>query len=327
MSASVERVLERLGITARRIGSRWWAERCPVPEHGPQNEGHLWKNFFIRADGHRAAGLWHCYSCKEGGKLYELVMKVRGCEFREALAWLREIEEAPAPEPVVSVRYAPLGAGRARFELPGGVEFGPLAGWNSVARDYALSRGLTAEQVERWEIGYALSGRLSGRVVFPIVDSAGRLANYAARTFVDDETRYLAGDEDRDPGLDVAAMLGERFWPAPATRIRRACVVFEGALSGMALERAMLRAGVSAELAGLQGSDVANPRRALRLSSFGRVVSAADPDKAGDRVSEDLAAALRRVPFARLRYPREGVDAGDTPVEDLARALAECFAE
>lgn len=320
MSASVERVLERLGVEARKLGRRWWSERCPNPEHGEQNERHRYKNWFIRADGAPRAGQHHCFSCKFGGRLVDLVAAVRGCDEDEARAWLSDVEEAPAPAPVVSVRYAPLGA-RRRFELPGGVELGPLPSWNSVARDYALSRGLTAGQVERWGVGWALEGRLEGRVVFPIVDHAGRLCNYAARTFTGHETRYLAADEREGP--DLAAMLGERFWPSAAERALATVVVFEGALSGMAIDRIVQRdlKPQNVYLAGLQGSDVSNPRRIARLASFGRVVSAADPDAAGDRASDDLASALRRVPFARFEYPRRGVDAADEDPAALARAL------
>ena len=43
-------------------------------------------------------------------------------------------------------------------------------------------------------------------------------------------------------------------------------------------------------------------------------------------MSEVLAASLRRVPFARVRYPKRGVDAADTDPAELAFALAEAIA-
>ena len=319
MSASVERVVERLGLTARRTGSRWWFERCPNPEHADKNEKHRWSNAFVRADGHARAGQWTCFSCKSGGRLVALVMAVRVCSFEDAVLWLADVEDAPAPEPVVRVRYAPMGARARAFQLPGGVEFGPLAQWNSVPRAYVLGRGIDAQQVERWGIGYALGGRLDGRIVFPIEDLNGRLQNYAARTFVGDEIRYKAADEREGP--DLATCLGERFWPPAAERARSTCVVFEGAVTGMAIDRA-LRGRPRVCLAGLQGSNADHPRRIERLATFGRVVSAADPDGAGDEVSEVLASSLRRVPFARVRYPQRGVDAADTDPAELGAALA-----
>ena len=322
MSASVERVIERLDLTARRTGTRWWFERCPNPGHADKNEKHLWSNAFIRADGHARAGQWTCFSCQAGGRLTSLVMAVRACTFEDAVLWLSDVEDAPAPDPVVRVRYAPMGARSRAFQLPGGVEFAPLTAWNSVPRAYAIGRGIDAQQVERWGVGYALAGRLDGRIVFPIVDLNGRLQNYAARTFTGDEVRYKAADEREGP--DKAALLGERFWPRAEERARSVVVVFEGAITGMAIDR-VLRDQRGVFLAGMQGSNADHPRRIERLATFGRVVSAADPDRAGDDVSEVLASSLRRVPFARVRYPRRGVDAADTDPVELAAALAEAI--
>ena len=101
-------------------------------------------------------------------------------------------------------------------------------------------------------------------------------------------------------------------------------MVFEGAITGMAIDR-VLRDQRGVFLAGMQGSNADHPRRIERLATFGRVVSAADPDRAGDDVSEVLASSLRRVPFARVRYPRRGVDAADTDPVELAAALAEAI--
>ena len=321
MSASVERVVERLNLSAKKAGSRWWFERCPNPGHADYNEKHRFKNAFARADGHARAGQWMCFSCKAKGRLVELVMAVRGCDAAEAKIWLSDVEDAPAPSPVVRVRFEPMGARPRAFQMPGGVEFGPLSSWNSVPRAYAVGRGITAEQVDRWGIGWALEGRCEGRIVFPILDGVGRLANYTARTFCGAETRYLAADERLGPDLSV--LLGEVFWPKAEERARATCIVWEGAISGMAIDRALLAIGKpGVYLAGLQGSNASNPRRISRLATFGCVVSAADPDRAGDSVSEDLASSLRRSDFRRFAYPRRGVDAADEDPERLAAALA-----
>jgi hypothetical protein len=324
VSANVEHTLARLGLEYERKGDRLWLEWCPLPTHPNHNPAHRWSNCFVRAGGTEKAGLWACFSCAGGGRLHELVMQVLGLDFRGAMEWFRGVDDAPPRAPVVSVRHVPLSGVRRVFTMPEGAEYGPLARWNSVAREYAESRGLSAWQVERWGIGYSLMGRLAGRIVFPIVDSCGRLANYAARTFVGGEVRYLAASEREHP--DLAAMLGERYWPPVAERGRATVVVFEGALSGMAIERALARAGRRAHIAGLQGSAEVDrsPRRAERLAGFGRWVSACDPDAAGEKASFALASALRRTDGMRLRYPSER-DAADTPIDELAAALAECL--
>lgn len=327
MAVDVEKVLEKLGLSVVRLGRRFWAERCPVPGHSSHNPSHRWKNFFVRADGYRGAGLWHCYSCKAGGRLVELVMVLRGLEFRAARDWLMSVEEQAPADPVLRVRVE-LQSPEGDLAVPLGVEGAgrPLAEWNSVPRAYVRGRGVTDDQVARWGIGYALCGRLAGRIFLPIRGASGRLANYAARTFVGHETRYFAADQDLDRP-DVTAMLGEHLWPEPRARATATVLVFEGGFNGLALERAVreVAPGRPPELAGLQGSDFTNPRKPLKLSTFGRVVVATDPDRAGEDAYRAVAAALsRRVEVVRMRYP-SGEDADRTPLPDLAEALDRCL--
>lgn len=43
-------------------------------------------------------GLWYCHACSEGGDVIDLVRRLRGCGFRDAVAWLIELA-APPPNP------------------------------------------------------------------------------------------------------------------------------------------------------------------------------------------------------------------------------------
>lgn len=339
-----ELVLEKLGVATRRQGGRVWAERCPLPTHGGHNEAHAWQNFFARVD----RGVWsgfHCFSCKGGGNLVELAMLLRGVDFAEALAWVRDVADAEPEEPFLRVR-SELARLPGAITLPEGVEKqgAPLETWNSVAREYVLGRGITDEQVRRWRIGYALVGRLEGRVFLPIYDRLGRLANYAARSFVDHEKRYLAAGSWESP--DKNALFGEHRW-APVERgrpsLRDVVVVFEGALNGLALERAVSRAGEvlgdrTIDYAGMSGLDESeggaiDVRTLMKLATFPRVVVATDPDGAGDRAAAGLERALRRQSrVARLELP-PGWDAADVWRSDpatlqvaLADAVFRCAA-
>jgi DNA primase len=307
-------VLDRLGVPAKRRGGRWWAERCPLPSHAKQNPAHAWQNFFLRDNDAPRPGQWHCFSCKAGGTLVELVGEVLGIDREAATAWLSSVDEREAP-PVLRVRFE--ASGPTRFRMPAGVEFAPLERWNSVPRRYAESRGITARQVERWGIGYALSGRLDGRIVFPIRNSAGVLSNYAARTFVGDEVRYLAASERERP--DKSALFGEEFW---GTGERGDVVVFEGAINGLAIERALEGEGI--RIAGLQGSQV-DHRRLAKLGTFRRVAIATDPDNAGEKVAREISMAIgRRVDVRRVEYPTAS-DAADTPTNLLRNAVFRCL--
>lgn len=286
----VGEVLEKLGVPAERRGRRWWAEQCPLPSHGKPNPAHRHQNFFVRSEeSEERPGQFFCFSCKGGGTLVQLVEELKGLGRDEARAWLAAIGDRPPP-PVLRVRYDV--AGPRRFRLPAGVEFRPMAEWNSVPRAYAERRGITPEQVEAWGIGVAHEGRLAGRIVVPIRDWRGRLANYSARTFVDHEVRYLAAETREKP--DLSAMWGEERWAPMGDR--RIVVVVEGALNGLAFDRALGDA-LPVSIGALQGSDLdgeGGHRKLAKLATFTTVVVATDPDKAGEKAGRQVFAALSR---------------------------------
>lgn len=316
----VEEALTKLGVEHRRQGERVWAERCPLPTHGAINEAHRWQNFFVRADG---PGLFHCFSCKGGGNLVELVMLLRGVDYRDAQAWLRDLGEQETEAPFLRVRSEVAGT-RGTIAVPEGVERmgAPYREWNTVPRTYAESRGITERQVGRWRVGYALDGRLAGRLFLPIYDSRGRLANYAARDFVGAEKRYLAAGTWEGPDTNV--LFGEHRWPTSEPGFRETVVLTEGALNALAIERAA--GGRDLAYGGMSGLDESeggqvDVRTLTKLATFRRVVVATDPDGPGRRVAVAVAHALRRqCAVVRLELP-DGTDAADLPRDALAGLL------
>jgi hypothetical protein len=329
MGVDVELALSKLGVKVRRKGGRIWAEECPLPTHGRPNPAHRWQNFFVRPEEPRL-GQYHCYSCKGGGRLIELVMVLLQVDPAGAREWIANLGEV-APAPYLRVRFVPTGPGGRVFRLPAGVETKPLGAWPTSPLDYARSRGLTDEQVDRWRVGFAHEGRLAHRVVLPTFDAQGRLANYAARTFVGDEVRYLSADEREHP--DKSALYGEHLWPR--LEQRRCGLVFEGALNGLALERALARfAGMPDDVAdavdlpylvGLSGSRF-DHRKGAKMATFARLLVATDPDRAGEDTFDEIAFALRRrTEVVRFSYPCAGRDAVETPTPDLADALLDAL--
>lgn len=319
MAADIALALDKLGIPVQQKGRRYWAEQCPLPTHGHPNPAHRFQNFFVRSEEPRA-GQFHCYSCKAGGTLTELVMMMLDLrEPHEAYTWLLDVGEA-APVPYLRVRVEPMGVLGRHFKMPAEVITEPIEKWPASVAAYARDkRGITPHQIARWRIGYAYDGRLAHRIVFPIWDGAGRLANYAARTFVDDEKRYLAAAEWEHP--DKSALYGEHRWPEIARR--RLGIVFEGSLNGLAIERAIescLGIARGFELVGLMGSRF-DHRKAAKMATFQHLLLATDPDKAGDEAAAEIAGALRRVACIRFEYPTRGADAGDTPQAALSTAL------
>lgn len=308
MRADVGETLRRLGIQARKVGREWLA-RCPNPGHEDRNPS--WR---VRDEpGHEKHGYHHCHACGFSGGLVGLVADVLEIAPREARAWLggdEDVEDRRPPPPPPAVALA---VSRRGFAMPVGVEFAPLARWPTPPRRFAERRGVTAAQVDRWGLGYAVEGRLEGRVVVPYRTPDGAPRGYTARTYGSHPKRYKEADAKERP--DRAAMFGEQHWPARGERLL--VRVTEGALNALAVERA-----AGGAVAAIAGSGL-REQHAAKLASFERVVVLTDPDAAGDKAAAEILAAVgRHCEVSRVRLP-EGTDANDLPEEILREALLE----
>ena len=303
-------LLTRLGLTYQRKGRELWCS-CPFHADGQERT----PSFCVRdqpGDEERHAH-YRCYgSCEvRGGSVVGLVMRLHGVDRQDAWRW---IGGAGAPPPALRVDLVEVRGSRAPFRLPQGVVVAPLGAWVSPARRYAEQRGLTPAQVERWGLGYAVEGRLRGRLVLPVRDACGRVTSYTARTFVGSPKKWLepAGEEHGDKG----SVFGEQHWPPAGDRQR--VVVAEAALDALAVERVL-----PGPVAAVYGSELM-PGHVARLSTFPEVVVASDPDAAGDKLVDQVAVALGRWSVVRRAILPAGHDACSLEREDptlLYRAL------
>lgn len=311
MAYDVERVLARLGIEYRAVGQHCQA-RCPYhDDHEPS-----WR---IRRHGEKS-GLHYCQACKVGGDLVALVMHVRGYgTWAAAKEWLDQFRVDAEDLRVKPVRV--VVEGEREFRMPAGVVEGQLlADWPTPVRLEVERRGLDARDVLFWELGYALEGRLAGRVVVPIHDNDGKLKSYVARSFGRAPRKYLYPTTEEGPDMDV--MFGEVEWDSYKRddNARNTAVVTEGAFKSMAVSKCFV--GEPVFQAALGGSP-APPREAhvAKLATFGHVVVLTDSDPPGELAGDALEAALgghTRVSRARLPL---GQDADSVPAEVLRRTL------
>jgi DNA primase len=314
MTAKIEAVLAKLKIDfePKARQGRLWA-RCPYHE-----DNH--PNWFIRVAPRERVGQHHCFACKNGGSLVALVSHVRGISFADAHAWLDEFDDhvpdvEPTPEVVRVVETkAPRG-----FQIPKEVIFEPLAEWVTPAREYMMNdRHVTNWQVEQHRLGYAVDGPLAGRIIIPVWDASWSPCCYHARDFCDREKRYLFPSTKDNPNLD--ALFGEHVWPAQRGQI----VVTEGSFNALAVERALSSVHTNVSFAALGGSDF-RAAHAFKLSSFSKVVLLTDSDPAGDKIADEINAAIvRHTQVKRLRL-KDG-DANDLPEWKL-RALLRTVCE
>lgn len=311
----VARALERLGIEGQKKGRRIWA-LCPHREH--QDRDPSW--FIWSTEETKRAGLHRCFSCNYKGNLAQLVAYTLQLpprddgapDLRAAHEWLKgDVVAQPPPRPVTVTVGA---SNRSAFELPDGVRLIPFAEWPSGIRRYLLKRHVTAAQVARWGLGYAVDGRLGGRVVLVVRDATGVPVSYTGRAYDSDGRRYL-NPLDYE-GADKAAIFGEQHWPPAADRSAAAVYAAEGAFKVLAIERALGRV----PLAGLMGSRI-HPKHLLKLSAFGRVVYVEDHGAAGFKAAAKLEASLaRHLSFSRVIISNTH-DADDIPIPDLRRIL------
>jgi DNA primase len=311
VNVDIGKVLARLNIQAKRQGREWVAV-CPNREHDDRSPS--WR---IRDEPDSTRhGYHHCWPCGFKGGILSLVQHVLQLEeLSDARAWLEEssmVEQKAVEE--VEVKIAPP---RLRFRLPPEVTVEPFESWPGPARDYFLSRKLEPWQAERWGIGYAVTGRLRGRLVIVSRNVKGHPMRYTARTFTGEEKRYLEPRPEENANPNV--MFGEQHWPALGQR--DVLFVVEGAINGLALE---------AELPGIYFAATAGssmrPLYAPKFMTWKRIVVMTDPDDAGDKIGKEIETAMcRHNRSIRLRLP-VGSDAAKMRVEnpgslgDLVRA-------
>lgn len=308
MARKVEDALKLLGIEFDpRPRNGWISARCPY--HEERNPS--WR---IRVTQHRY-GQHHCWACKAGGTLEGLAMHVLKLSFEEARVWVgnREVVvEQPAPEEI-GVRVV---GGRRKFKLPDEVIFGRLDQWVTPARQYMQSRSVSSWQVSKWRLGYAIDGRLAGRIVIPVWRNFDEPRNYMARDFTRNPKvpKYRYPSAEESPSF--ATLFGEQYWPAQHER--DIVVIVEGALNALAVER--LEEKRFAVVA-LGGSSI-QPIHALKVATFPHQIILTDNDPAGRKAADTLEPMLRGQGCQPWKcWLQSGYDANDLSPEDLRAAL------
>jgi DNA primase len=238
------------------------------------------------------------------------VKTVLGVEGEAARAMLAE----GCLPPPLEVRLEVVGQSRT-FVLPRGARQTHLSKWPTPARRYLESRGVTPLQAERWGLGYAVEGRLAGRIVIPVCDADGRLRSYTARAFIKAAKKYL--EPRTEEGAQRGYVFGERYWPELADRTR--LYLGEGAFDAFAIERA-----TGAAIAAVFGSQI-DALEVMRIATFEEVIIASDPDAAGEKLACEVGAALERYVQVRYATMPAGHDACSLVEEQGERALCEAL--
>jgi len=165
-----------------------YAYHCPLcHHHKPKLEINMSEN----AKGENA---WHCWVCdKKGKKLYQLFRAVEVSP--DVMAELKAIVKYVGPDNKVQVEE--------KIALP--KEFKTFENLKQVdvegrqALAYLKNRGLTIDDILKYNIGYCATGRYAKMVIIPSYDANGQLNYFTGRSFEKDPyVKYRNPSVSRD---------------------------------------------------------------------------------------------------------------------------------
>ncbi len=272
------------------------------------------------------SGTWRCFGeCNEGGDIFKYVMKKEGWDFPTALRNLAkragvELEPLTPQRKEAEERYEKL-----RALLEDAVTYFRHQLLQTRAGNEALEflkrRGLNNETIEQFGLGYAPDGyqnlidhfsargvtqqelveaglvserqeggiydRFRHRVMFPIRDSAGRMAGFGARILrPDDVPKFL--NSPQTAVFDKGRLLYGLDLARKAIRAKDQVVIVEGYLDVILLHQAGYTNTVSP-----MGTALTEDQMRMLKKMTRRVVLALDADSAGEK------ATLRGLEIAR----------------------------
>jgi len=172
--------------------------------------------------------MWHCFGCGVGGSVFDFIMKIEGIEFGDALRILAEKAgvELKRENPQLRTErqrlheICELSCSFFEKQLEAGE-------WGNKAKEYLLNRGIKAETIKKWRLGYSpdtwqglsdyLVGRgynrqeimnaglavksekggqpydrFRGRIIFPIFDVNSQVIGFGARIFKEADKKETA---------------------------------------------------------------------------------------------------------------------------------------
>lgn len=308
-AADIVRVVsDQVGL--KRVGASWTG-LCPFhQEKSP--------SFNVRAD----PPLFHCFGCGEGGDVFKFVMRRESCSFPDAVELLARRFGVPVPERRSDAGPERLAREQVLAALEAAALHFSRRLWSPAGRralDYLTGRGFDKGTLERiragaaldeWEdlsaalaasfpsevllnAGLVLPGkdgrrpydRFRNRAIFPIVNEAGKVVAFGARSLDGSEPKYLNSPETLV--YQKGRTLYGLYWAKDAIRRESRIVLMEGYLD---VARA-IQAGVGEAVATCGTALTPSHARLLRRFSE-RVVLNFDQDEAGQNAARRSFEAL-----------------------------------
>ena len=283
---------------------------------------------------HPVKQIYHCFGCGVGGDVFKFVMEMDKITFPEAVRAVAEKCGIPVPRarertPEERLENQQRGA-LVEMHREAAAFFAQQLGGTpegKAARAYLHDRGLDAESVARFGLGYAPSGgdallrvlkpkypekilegaglfsrnengrlfdRFRRRIIFPIANESGKIVAFGGRALGDELPKYLNSPET--PIYSKSGVLYHLDRAKEALRQRDFAVLVEGYMDAIAVARA----GVGNVVASC-GTSLTETQVKLLARFTRRVVVNYDPDTAGQAATErSLTILLERGAHVRV---------------------------
>ena len=303
-------------VVGRRVkltkAGREWKGCCPF--HNEKTP-----SFYVNED----KGFYHCFGCGVHGDVIRFVVEQEGLRFPEAVKSLASEAglEVPEESPEAQARAKAADGLHEVVATAAAWYTAQLSGLSgSNARKYVEARGLTAETIKRFALGYAPDGnklrsaltnvseamlteaglighaeersdsydRFRNRLIFPIRNPRGQVVGFGGRILGEGQPKYLNSPDT--PLFDKGRLLYNLDQAGPVARKSGRLVVVEGYMDVIAIAQA----GFAEAVAPL-GTAVTEQQLQLMWRVVPEPILCFDGDAAGQRAA--LRAATRALPL------------------------------
>lgn len=322
-----EKVLQHYGVEVKRRGEQHIGF-CPLPGHtGKKNSPSFSANL--------ERGVFHCFGCQAKGNILDFAVLMSGerpDDGRAVKKVAAELRSAFFPDDAKQNgrKGVPVPAKQDRpsdqLEMPAVVNVPldfELQGLDGT-HPYLAGRGLTAETVAHFGLGFCSRGWLAGRIAIPLYDANGELVGYAGRIVdeekIDEENpKYCFPSKRERNGKTLEFRKSVFLYNGSALKQGDDLVVVEGFPSVWWLHQNDIMRVVAT-----MGAECSDEQAALIISLVsprGRVVIMPDGDKAGVRFACSLLSRL--APERAVRWAKLPANTQPTDLvrEELARSL------
>ncbi|HMI52696.1 MAG TPA: DNA primase [Candidatus Saccharimonadales bacterium] len=280
---------------------------------------------------HPVKQIYHCFGCQVGGDVFKFVMEMEKCPFPEAIRIVAEkcgiavpAQKDRSPEERKENQVRALLVEIHREAQTFFTKQLEATAEGKAARAYLEDRGLDAETITKFGIGFAPSGgdillrhlrtrykepllvesglisrdqqnnrlfdRFRRRITFPIANESSKIVAFGCRALGDDMPKYLNSPES--PIYSKSNILYHMDRAKDALRRQDFAILVEGYMDAIAVARA----GISNVVASC-GTSLAEAQIKLLGRFTKRVIVNYDPDAAGQSATERSVALLLEQDF------------------------------